>query len=306
MKYVLLFTLFVTSLFSQDCTDIGFDLGHAGDVWGDAIGCTGETVLFDSENPTGGDHDLEGHWGNILIIQENAGGEPDDCGEGGTIILSFDPPVDIVSIPVIDIEETGGTITGCGPNGEELGVVDIPVTGNNGYVDVHVNFEGVSSVKINLTSSGAIDDFISCESETVLPVGLMSFSVDDSNSGIHKINWAVSYEVDMCCYTVESSTNGQFWEDITTVGIGKAHYGVEYSPRAGRIYYRLRIIDLDGTFTYSNIIDGFNYVDLLTDPFIVKDARVTDVQGREINIFHRGIFFVTYKGITYKILRLDE
>ena len=305
MKYIFLFTLFTTTLYSQNCTDIGFDMGTSGDVWGEATGCTGTTVLFDSENPTGGDEDLAGPWGNILIIQENDG-EPDDCGSGGSIVIDFGQPVDIFSIPLIDIEDVGSTITGCSPNGEELAVFDIPPNGDNGYTDFQIDFIGVSSIKINLTSSGAVDDFTWCESGSILPVGLMSFSVDDSNAGIHKVDWAVSYEQDMCCYVLETSNNGVFWEDVKTVGTGQAHYNVEYSPKVGRSYYRLRMVDLDGTFTHSQIIDGQNDVDLLTNPFIVKDARVIDALGREINIFHRGIFFVIHNGVTYKITRVDD
>ncbi|MEO0820981.1 MAG: hypothetical protein AAF074_11215 [Pseudomonadota bacterium] len=68
-------------------------------------------MLFDTNNPTGGDVDLRSTGrGNIVIISTNGRDhDPNDEANGGTIIFTFENPVDIESVLVFDTEE-GGTL----------------------------------------------------------------------------------------------------------------------------------------------------------------------------------------------------
>lgn len=115
---------------------------------------------------------------------------------------------------------------------------------------------------------------------------LKYFEVDDSFGGIHNIVWEAFDEDNLDCYTLEAS------------------YALSFSPAEGKSYYRLHMKDLDGSYSHSEVLIGNNSYDLLRNPFVIKDARVTDASGREVNLFHRGIFFVSYKGSTFKIVRL--
>jgi hypothetical protein len=117
-----------------------------------------DAMIFDSNNPTGGDHDLAytGR-GNILIVSEdNDSSDPDDA-VGGTIHFDFDNPSDLHDIVLLDIEESGGTIVLTFEDGSTR-TLSIPAAGNNSAQTVALDAAGVTSMQINLAGSGAVDD----------------------------------------------------------------------------------------------------------------------------------------------------
>jgi glycerol uptake facilitator-like aquaporin len=71
-------------------------------------------MIFDSANPTGGDNDLQSpgygnnnvtDQGNILILSEDGDpNDPDDNDSGGDLIFTFDQPVFIRSVGLLDID----------------------------------------------------------------------------------------------------------------------------------------------------------------------------------------------------------
>lgn len=146
-------------------------------------------VIFDSNNPTGGDDDLGAPFssnnpdlsdnyrpGNILIIHEHpsecnatsCGRDPDDEGQrpAGYFEITFDTGVFLESIDFFDVEsdENGNT-----PGGDNeiflygasglLGTFFTPNTGGNNKWDrVDFGVAGVTSMLIELNGSGAIDN----------------------------------------------------------------------------------------------------------------------------------------------------
>lgn len=117
-----------------------------------------DAMIFDSNNPTGGDNDLAFNGqGNILIISEdNDSSDPDDA-IGGSITFDFDNPSDLFDIKLLDIEETGGTIVLEFEDGSSR-TVDIPARGDNSSQVIELNAFEVTSMTINLAGSGAVDD----------------------------------------------------------------------------------------------------------------------------------------------------
>ena len=127
---------------------------------GDAPDSENDAMIFDSANPTGGDDDLAfADRGNIIIISEdNDSDDPDDEAHGGTISFAFDDPSEVVSLNLLDIEEDSGTIDLFNADGDLLNSVAIPITGDNGAVEVAIDTAGVSLMNVNLSGSGAVDD----------------------------------------------------------------------------------------------------------------------------------------------------
>ena len=146
-------------------------------------------VIFDTNNPTGGDDDLGAPFinlgtdaelspGNVLILQENdpcdasACDEPDDNGGGGRFTFDFAVPVTLNSINFFDVEadEAGAPIEGTGmiiaAMGEDgmmgglLGTWEVPGTGgDNTWATLDLGgVSGVTQLTITLFGSGAIDD----------------------------------------------------------------------------------------------------------------------------------------------------
>ena len=138
-------------------------------------------VIFDTDNPTGGDFDLAAPFsagpgngfgsispGNVLILQENdtcdafTCSDPDDQGRrpGGTISFAFDNAVTISSIDFFDVEgPEAGTVVLFDAGGDVLNTLDIVSTGgDNLWYRLMIDVGGVYSMDINMGGSGAIDN----------------------------------------------------------------------------------------------------------------------------------------------------
>jgi hypothetical protein len=129
---------------------------------GDRDTSENDAMIFDSNNPTGGDHDLEyDGQGNILIISEdNDSSDADDEAHGGTISFEFDAVSEVQSLNLLDIEEAGGTIDLFDADGTLINSVGIPAAGDNSNQVIEINTLGVSSMDVNLVGSGAVDDLM--------------------------------------------------------------------------------------------------------------------------------------------------
>ena len=118
-------------------------------------------MIFDPANPTGGDTDLASdNLGNVLILSEDGdSSDPDDDAKGGTFYFTWDDLVNIDSIGLLDVEESGGSITLYGSNESLLGSFDISnLTNDGGTALVDINLNNVSRMEVTLIASGAITD----------------------------------------------------------------------------------------------------------------------------------------------------
>ena len=153
-------------------------------------GADNRAMIFDSANPSGHDHDLgtpnqdfggpgigagggsysdnpnENALGNILIISEDGdSSDPDDEAQGGTITFTFDNPVRVDQIDLLDIDsdEAGGSIvTLLTSSGTQS--IGIPALGNNSFQTVDINVDDVVSMTVEFVSSGAITELKFTES----------------------------------------------------------------------------------------------------------------------------------------------
>lgn len=95
--------------------------------------------------------------------------------------------------------------------------------------------------------------------DSALPVELMSFTAASVQDGI-MLNWSTSTEINNNKFEVERKS-GQDWIKAGEVlGSGNSNSRKDYSftdavQRAGRYSYRLKQIDNDGTFKYSNTVE---------------------------------------------------
>lgn len=87
-----------------------------------------------------------------------------------------------------------------------------------------------------------------------LPVQLTSFSASEESFGA-KLVWNTIEESGIANYVIEKSTDGR---SFTAIGAVKAanlrSYSFTDAQPAGNNYYRLKMVELDGTFKYSFII----------------------------------------------------
>lgn len=94
-----------------------------------------------------------------------------------------------------------------------------------------------------------------------LPVKLVSFTADKYNETQSQLKWATSSEINNDHFDIERSADGLAWSKIGEVkGAGNSNETMEYSytdeaTMTGANYYRLKQVDFDGKFEYSNIAE---------------------------------------------------
>jgi hypothetical protein len=101
--------------------------------------------------------------------------------------------------------------------------------------------------------------FGSITSSNPLPVELLYFEAEEKN-GTVELNWATASEINNRYFSIERSLNAIDFEEITKVeGSGNSSVIIEYmakdeNPLLGTIYYRLKQVDFNGAYSYSDIV----------------------------------------------------
>jgi hypothetical protein len=125
---------------------------------------------------------------------------------------------------------------------------DNKIVWNNTYSRWEITFDvsGFSGFYV-YTNAGAV----------VLPLHLLSFNAEKQNNG-NVLQWQTSNEINTKLFVVERSTDGRSFSNIGTVaakGIDNATYHfTDATILSDNIYYRLKMTDNNGSFTYSNIV----------------------------------------------------
>jgi hypothetical protein len=114
-----------------------------------------------------------------------------------------------------------------------------------------------------------------------LPLTLISFTGEKTTGGSALLVWQTDNEVNTADFIIEQSTDGILFTaigDITATGSGKNNYSFTTPLRANTAtdYYRLKMTNKDGKFTYSYVAKINNAITagetLRIFPNPVKDA----------------------------------
>jgi hypothetical protein len=117
-----------------------------------------------------------------------------------------------------------------------------------------VNRTGISAASLS-------NDYYwgSINSQTPLPVHLLSFSGKSVSEGI-QLQWTTTAEVNFKYFSIERSEDGMEFREIGKVDAnGGYNLTTQYTyldgnVHKGRFYYRLKRVDLDGSFEYSSLV----------------------------------------------------
>lgn len=88
-----------------------------------------------------------------------------------------------------------------------------------------------------------------------LPVELLYFNAEKAENEQVKLTWESTIELDFSHYTLERSADGRNFEKIAEIQSNSTllYEHFDNQPFNGYNYYRLKMVDLDGTFEYSDI-----------------------------------------------------
>ena len=118
-----------------------------------------------------------------------------------------------------------------------------------GYVK-HPDYLGALSYAERRFTLGTLSAF------NALPLKLLYFNAMADGDKV-RLNWNVANEQDILFYEVERSLNGTSFSHLSTVNSLQLTQSVytdyDYTPVIGRNYYRLKIFDIAGKFTYSPV-----------------------------------------------------
>ncbi len=108
-----------------------------------------------------------------------------------------------------------------------------------------------------------------------LPIELLSFKAKLKNSVV-ELHWQTATEINNDYFVIERSVDGKVWESMDTIkGAGNSSNVLNYAnnddnPLSGTSYYRLKQVDFDKNFSYSDIavvnFEGFKIIDLFPNP----------------------------------------
>ena len=123
----------------------------------------------------------------------------------------------------------------------------------------------VKAVKLEQSNTGTFYNLspgatsLEAPTATVLPVTIVSFSGQINTDKTNTLYWDVKDEKNVSAYDVERSTNGIDFEKIgtvtaqTTMSTEKSYSFIDENP-ALKSSYRLRSVDIDAHYAFSNII----------------------------------------------------
>lgn len=165
------------------------------------------------------------------------------------------------------------------------GVNWVPIVYNNNAYFLYVNADGKNQLA-----------YVS----SVLPLNLHTFTAQQQNNTVN-LSWQTTNEVNTSHFTIQRSVDGTSFSNIGKVvakGDGSYGYTDNQPPSASVVYYRLQMVDKDGSFTYSKVVAvtlNVNRVSLAVYPNPVRDnlfvqitstkaekltLQVTDLQGK--------------------------
>jgi hypothetical protein len=97
----------------------------------------------------------------------------------------------------------------------------------------------------------------------ILPVYLLSFDAALNNNSSTGLNWVTSSEKDASHFVVQRSTDGNNYTDQAIVFTQEGNSSLERkynytdnisSVKSSLVYYRLKMVDLDGRYNYSEVV----------------------------------------------------
>ena len=130
-----------------------------------------------------------------------------------------------------------------------------PYGGANKFATISGLSNGSHTIKIVATTTDWTGiDYIRFKTAIVLPLQLISFTAKLEN-GKARLKWKTENEINVSHFDIERSSDGNRFDKIKEIASGgNGNYNtLDVAPQKGYNYYRLKMVDKDGRFSYSNV-----------------------------------------------------
>lgn len=167
------------------------------------------------------------------------------------------------------------------------------------------NINGQSVIGGNVTQDNGFEFHNYCSTfamptVTPLPVTLTSFSAGKEGNQV-VLNWETTLETNSDRFEIQRSANAKDWSLAGTVAsTGESKNLIRYqfvdaSPLNGQNYYRLKMIDRDGTFAFSRVQNVFMNVETTLTIYpnpVVNDLTIETKDRKAVS----GIYLINAAG----------
>ena len=312
-------------------TNDGTGVPGAGVASGGATG--GGLVIINSSTIIGtGTINADGNSGNSTVVIDGSGGG----GAGGSILIYANSGQN--GITATANGGNGGSnnpasigATQHGPGGGGGGGVIFSNAALNIASSANQGLTGISTGTSGTNSFGATDGFPGVLTTTfpfaqlppkmqicqsiVLPVTILDFSASYASANNVKVAWSTTNEINASYFEVERSSDKTSFIGVAQVNASESFTPIHsyslndqlYNVTGNTVYYRLRIVDNDGKYTYSKIIpvilgqpentfsvypnpvDNYAIVNLFADNSGSAMLRLIDNSGRQIKTKSFGV-----------------
>jgi len=145
-----------------------------------------------------------------------------------------------------------------------------------------------------------------------LPVTLFSFTGEQQGK-TNLLKWITSQEINTSHFELERSSNAGSYALIKSVlaagtsSTAKNYFSVDEHPFAGNNFYRLKMVDADGKYKYSNVVllRVLNNDVLLSvfpnptaDKLNISISSSTNIAQIQLNVFDNGGKLITRQAVT--------
>lgn len=256
-----------------------------------------DLVLYGNLNFTGGAATINrnGRVGIFGNVTANGGGINFTVNNGGQVYIHGN----------VTFGPGGNSVNNNNPSGYGLYINGTTSAGGGGS-----NITGNHGDQDDMENTNpSFYDWVSKIPMGPLPVTWLSFSVRNIDHKSAYLTWSTASEINAEAFIIERSANGKDYAAIGSVAAsGNSRTRQDYAftdlhPIIGRSYYRLRQVDLDGSFAYSEArsikLDGRKVVSVYPNPVQSDELKVQlnfsdeaevfvsvyDVSGMEIDQF---------------------
>ena len=202
------------------------------------------------------------------ISETNAAGSP--VSVGGLDVR--------IEIPGFDAAEAGKLAIVFDSNNDGSFFDEIPYAGFTHLGEETYELTGVRGHQDGSRMTLAL---LSYDASPILPVDLLGFQAHLSGNETVLLTWQAENEVDLAYYSVERSADGRHWEPIVSLSpqavageIASYDFQDLRVDAAGILYYRLKMVDTDGSHRYSSVenvfVSAWKHVSLYPNPVIDK------------------------------------
>lgn len=153
----------------------------------------------------------------------------------------------------------------------------------------------------------------------VLPVTLVDFNAKNEGSFV-QLTWSTSEEVNSHYFEVQHSVDGKLWSNIGQVPshgesqVLRSYSFTQMTPGKGGNLYRLKMVDLDGSYAYSRIrnlsFESGSFMAVNTFPNPASDALIVDhhdwASVATISLFDKAGHKVASQGQTTNVVNVKS